>query len=817
MLCLPVQNHKMRTTIYVVFVFLTFCLRVVQAQTPPSVNEGFGLSDLGEIPSKSEIRNPKSPVIGLTLSGGGVKGLAHIGVLRMIDSLDIQVDCISATSMGSVVGALYALGYTGDDIKRIALTEVAWWRMLSNAPPFYEVAFEEKDEFGRYALELPMKGFMPSTPSSFIEGQYILSLFNYYAYNARGIRHFSELPIPLRMMGSDILNGGSVKLDSGSLAIAMRASMAIPVIYTPMLFQEKLLVDGGLDNNFAVDEALAMGATKVIGSYTGFRVYEKSEISSPTRFITQTYAFGSVKEANEQMKHAAVVINYTNALKNFSTTDFARYADIIRVGEVEARKMLPELQRIADEQHRLGIHRSHKQLVDPQIPIEKITFLNDADTLPIPSVKRFSTARLGLETGKIYTATEIRDATKKLYGSRFFDNVYLDFDSSTLRVRLKDRETDHLKAAIHYDSYNSIGVVLNYTARQFLLPNSRLVATTDISEHIKARFNYQFYISPKYNFWLKPFYNYERAAGKEFLQQYEDNQNYNASHTDYGIGLGHSENVNSGFFFSIKREHDVLRRNRSLLVGFEDIPSIAYNHIADVAQLNWTRNTFNTVYFPTRGSRSSVDLSWSYRNKLNINILALEGATDSAQLQHLIAPHSGQYVPRQVSKFLFQHKMVVPLTRHWAFVGNFSWGGLWDARSGDSLYLADPKTINSAERYVFLSDRLFIGGSRFENRNNHINFVGLRPSEVAIYSNMTTANIGIQYSPKRQWLFTPSVSYGFANPRGFNPLSGLFHSELWLWGVGLKAGYQSPIGPVIATVEYGKGLWRTYLGVGFPF
>lgn len=802
----------MRTPVFIIIACLAFCCHAAQAQTQTILLST--PNAVGDFVADSILLPPK---IGLTLSGGGVKGLAHIGVLRLIDSLDIRIDCISATSMGSVVGALYAMGYSGDDIKRIALTEIAWWRMLSNAPIFYEVAFEEKDEFGRYAFELPMTGFKPSAPSAFIEGQYILSLFNYYAYNARGIRHFSELPIPIRMMGSDILNGGSVRLDSGSLPIAMRASMAIPVIYTPIFFQDKLIVDGGLDNNFAVDEVRAMGATQVIGSYTGFRVYQKNEISSPGRLLAQTYAFGSVKEANEQMKKATVVINHMNGLKRYSTTDFMHYADIIRVGEEEAQKMLPQLRRIAYEQHRLGIRRAHKKMVDPQLPIQNIQFLT-AENEPVhPSVARFSAARLGLDTGKIYTADQIRDATKQLYGSRFFDNVYLEFDSTKLNVHLKDKETDHLKAAVHYDSYSSIGIILNYTARQIGLPNSRLVLTADISERLKARANYQWYISNKYHVWVKPFYNYENTSGKEALPQYKDNQNYSASHHDYGVGIGYSVKVNSGFFLNVHREHDVLRRNRSLVARYDDIPTHAYDHAANVVQLNWTRNRFNHVFFPTRGSRTSIDVAWTYNNTLKLNILALEGAADSIDFERLVAPHAGQFVPKQVGKFLLRHKSVVPITPKIALVTSFAWGGLWDAKSGDSLYLSDSKKSGGANRYVFLSDRLYIGGARLQNRDNRINFVGLRPGEVAAYSNMTTVNVGIQWMPTRQLFLTPSVSYGFANPRGFNPLSGFGRSNFHIFGYGLNAAYKSPIGPVIATVEYGNGLWRTYLAIGFPF
>ncbi len=802
----------MRIPIFNSVICAVFCSLTVnlQAQITPFP---FTIGDIDSIVNTTI----SSPKLGLTLSGGGVKGLAHIGVLRMIDSLDIHIDYISATSMGSVVGALYAMGYSGDDIKRIALTEVDWSRMLTNPPPFDEVAFEEKDEFGRYAVELPMDGLKPTAPSSFIEGQYILSLFNYYTYRARGIRDFSKLPIALRMMGSDIINGGSVRLDSGSLAIAMRASMAIPVVYTPIFFQNKLLVDGGLDKNFPVDEVISMGANQVIGSYTGFRVYEKKEISSPAKLITQTYAFGSVKNARAQMKRTAVIINHTDGLRRFSTTDFNRYAEIIEIGEEEARKMLPKLQRIAAEQHRNGIYRNQKLLEDPKLPIEKIEFLTAEDEPADPSVSQFAAARLHLETGKTYTAEEIREATKQLYGTRFFQNVYLAFDSTSLKVYLKDSENDHMKTAVYYDSYSSIGVILNYTARQMGLPNSRLVLSTEISERLKVRGNYRFYLDNNYHFWAKPFFNYENIEGKEVLQQYEGNINYNVERYDYGVGIGYSTTVNNGFFFNFRRERDVLRRIRSPLTRYHNIPRNTYDHNSNVLQLNWTHNSFNDVFFPTKGSRTSIDLNWRFRNYFEVKVSAFEGVRDSGALQRLISPQEGQYVPKQVGKILLRHQTFVPIAPQMTLTFGINLGILWDPIGGDSLYLPNLGGKDFSHRYVFLDDRLYIGGSRLQQRDNRINFIGLRPGEISTYSNVSMFNIGVQYTPIRRIFLNPSVSYGFANPRGFNPFSGLLRSDLQMFGFGLKVGYQSPFGPVVFTVENGNQLWRTFLSVGFPF
>lgn len=807
-----IQHHQMRIPIFTFIVCIAFCSLFInaQAQITPFPFPNGALDSI----VNSTLSPPK---LGLTLSGGGVKGLAHIGVLRMIDSLDIHIDYLSATSMGSVVGALYAMGYSGDEIKRIALTKVDWSRMLTNPPPFDEVAFEEKDEFGRYAVELPIDGFLPTAPSAFTEGQYILALFNYYTYRARAIRDFSKLPISLRMMGSDIINGGSVRLDSGSLAIAMRASMAIPVVYTPIFFHDRLLVDGGLDKNFPVDEAISMGAVQVIGSYTGFRVYEKKEISSPTRLISQTYAFGSVKNARAQMKRTAVIINHTDGLRPYSTTDFLHYADIIRIGEEEARKMLPKLQHIAAEQHRKGIHNVRKLIDEPKLPIEKIEFLTAEDDPADPSVAQFAAARLGLETGKIYTAEQIREATKQLYGTRFFQNVYLAFDSTSLKVHLKDSESDHMKTAVYYDSYSSIGVILNYTARQMGFANSRLVLSTEISERLKVQGNYQFYLGDKYRFWVKPFFNYENIAGKEVLQQYPDNQNYNVERYDYGLGIGYSTRINSGFLFNFRRENDVLRRTRSLLTRFKEIPRNAYDHNSNVLQLNWTQNSFNDVFFPTKGSRTSIDIGWRFRNYFELNISPFENAVDSGAFQRIISPQEGQYVPKQVGKILIRHQTFVPIAPKVALTFGINVGSLWDPVGGDSLYLPNSVGKDFAHRYVFLNDRLYIGGSRLQQRNNRINFIGLRPGEVATYSNVSMFNIGVQYTPLRRIYLNPSVSYGFANLRGFNPFSGLLRSDLRMFGFGLKVGYQSPFGPVVITVENGNKLWRTFLSVGFPF
>jgi len=162
----------------------------------------------------------KTPKIGLCLSGGGAKGLAHIGLLKLIDSLGIKVDYITATSMGSIVGGLYATGYTGKQIDSIVHT-TDWDLMLNQYVPMDNIYIDEKDEYGHYIGEIPIKNKKMEV-TGFIEGQELLNTFMRLTNHVNQIDDFNKLPIPFKCMAVDIVNVTPVIIDRGSLAIAMQ-------------------------------------------------------------------------------------------------------------------------------------------------------------------------------------------------------------------------------------------------------------------------------------------------------------------------------------------------------------------------------------------------------------------------------------------------------------------------------------------------------------------------------------------------------------------------------------------------------------------
>ena len=224
------------------------------------------------------------PKIGLVLSGGGAKGLAHIGILKSLEEAGITPDYITGTSMGSIMGGLYAIGYSADEIKQIVL-EADWDQLLSNKSSLDEVVFEEKDYYNRYINELNFSGFKLELPKGLIEGQKLSNLLSKLTRPVHNIEDFSQLPIPYACVAVDIETGLSVVLNKGSLARSMRASMAIPSVFTPVEIDDKLLVDGGIVRNFPVEENLEMGADYIIGVFVGNQPLKKEEIKLHVRLL----------------------------------------------------------------------------------------------------------------------------------------------------------------------------------------------------------------------------------------------------------------------------------------------------------------------------------------------------------------------------------------------------------------------------------------------------------------------------------------------------------------------------------------------------
>src|SRR6195952_463793 len=205
------------------------------------------------------------PKIGLTLSGGGAKGLAHIGILKAIDSAGLKIDYITGTSMGSIIGSLYAVGYPADSIEKMS-RQINWDLILSNQASLRTLFMEEKDEYSKYTVELPWVNHRFLLPSGVLQGQELWLLLAEMFFPVYNQKDFSKFNIPFKCIGTDVGNGEAVVMGKGEITSAIRASMAIPTFFTPVEYDDKLVVDGGVVRNFPVRDVKEMGADYVIGS-----------------------------------------------------------------------------------------------------------------------------------------------------------------------------------------------------------------------------------------------------------------------------------------------------------------------------------------------------------------------------------------------------------------------------------------------------------------------------------------------------------------------------------------------------------------------
>ena len=282
-----------------------------------------------------------SPKIGLVLSGGGAKGLAHIGVLKVLEEVGITPDFITGASMGSIMGGLYAVGYSADEIEQIVIS-ANWDQLLSNKVPMNEVAYEEKDYYNRYINELTISGLRLELPKGLIEGQKLSNLLSNLTRPVHDIHDFNLFPIPFACMGADIETGLKVVLNQGSMARSLRASMAIPTVFTPVEIDSKLLVDGGLVHNFPVEENLEMGADFIIGVFVGNQLSTKDELKSPLDVLIQSAIIHSSFDDDIQKELTDIYIEPD--FGTYGSTSYDDAAAIIKIGENYGRMFFTRLQ-----------------------------------------------------------------------------------------------------------------------------------------------------------------------------------------------------------------------------------------------------------------------------------------------------------------------------------------------------------------------------------------------------------------------------------------------------------------------------------------
>ena len=388
------MNHKARkSALFVVFCWALRALRAEEPAAAPAANA--------------------RPRIGLVLSGGGARGAAHIGVLKVLEENHIPVDAIAGTSMGAVVGGLYASGLSADEIRRV-MNSVDWQEAFRDRPPRTDLNFRRKLEDQNFLVKFPLgiKGRKFRLPRGLVQGQKLTQILRDLTLPVAQIQNFDDLAIPFRAVATDIVTGERVVIDRGDLTTAMRASVSAPGVFSPVEFEGRLLVDGGLSSNLPIDVAREMGVDMLIVVDTGFPLLERQKLDSVATVSNQMLAIlirNNTKAQRKTLTADDIVID--PALGDFSSLDFNEHAKAMCIGEQAARGAVPRLRRCRFPSR---IPRSSRRAARCAAALPRVDFLRVE-----PGSERYAgaiEALFGDQVGKVVNADKLDKRVNELYG-----------------------------------------------------------------------------------------------------------------------------------------------------------------------------------------------------------------------------------------------------------------------------------------------------------------------------------------------------------------------------------------------------------------
>lgn len=425
------------------------------------------------------------PKIGLVLSGGGAKGLAHIGVLKVIDSLGIKVDYISGTSMGAVVGGLYASGYNAHQLDSI-FSAIDVDALLQDYTPRESKSFYEKRNDEIYALTLPFNNFRLGLPSGLSKGLYNFNLISRLTQHVSHIRNFDQLPIPFLCIATDLETGEQKLLDSGILAQAIIASGAIPTLYYPVEINEKILIDGGVVNNYPVEELKSRGIDFIIGVDVQEGLKNREQLKDVTSVLSQLNNFSMIEKMDR--KRSLTNIYIQPEIKGFSVVSFDKGSEIIKKGTEKAKKHINQL---------LPLVQNNKRQIFKPVNVDSIYIGEIAINSLENYTRSYILGKLKIRNNEKISYAELEKGISTLNATQNFSAITYSFqeakNSTQLNLNVKENKNDmFLKFGVHYDDLYKSGVLLNYTHKKIVAKND--VASLDVILGDNFRYNFDYYI-----------------------------------------------------------------------------------------------------------------------------------------------------------------------------------------------------------------------------------------------------------------------------------------------------------------------------------
>ncbi|GLB50765.1 patatin-like phospholipase family protein [Neptunitalea lumnitzerae] len=431
---------------------------------------------------------PKDLKVGLVLSGGGAKGFAHIGALKVLEKAGVRVDYIGGTSMGAIIGAMYASGYTPDEMDSI-FKAADFDILIQDLLPRSAKTFYEKEDAERYAITLPFNDFKVGFPKSISKGQNIYNLLARLLSPVSDINNFNELPIPFFCMATDIETGEAVKLDKGYLPEAILASGAFPSLFQPVEIDGKVLIDGGVVNNYPIDEVKSMGVDLVIGIDVQDDLATVDELNSAVRVLLQINNYRTVHDMKEKQKKTDLYIH--PYIDDYTVVSFDEGSEIIDQGEKAAFLRYADLKEIALKQKHT--EKRPSCIVNDSIIIDGIELHGNNHYS-----RAYIKGKLRFRNGEKISFEDLNNGIGNMLATNNFNAVkyklhHVEGDNYKLSLNIEENKDRWLlRLGVHYDDLYKSSALINVTGKNLLQDDDRAALDFIIGDNI--RYNFEYYV-----------------------------------------------------------------------------------------------------------------------------------------------------------------------------------------------------------------------------------------------------------------------------------------------------------------------------------
>ena len=573
--------------------------------------------------STSVISRPK---VGLVLSGGGAKGAAHIGVLKYIEEAGIPIDYIAGTSMGSIVGGMYALGYTSDEILSI-ISEVDWDRLISDQVERKKISYERKYESRSQLLTIPFsvgtdkqelqsRSFKNSLPTGIVSGDNLINLFNSLSVGYSDPLDFNDLPTPFLCIATNVINGEADVLNKGVFSKSLRASMAIPVLFDPVKIDDILYADGGLVNNFPAEQCRAMGADYVIGvSMSPGLESDPENLTSLFSQVKQLKEIITDKEFENYHKKCDIFISPDLKGVGMLSFDAESVARVTESGYEAAATKGAEFKALKEKL----LSTSAPQSPDTSTAKKAVNILRERVLISgiemdgvEQDIEKWMRRRCTVKVGDHVCKEDIDNSVSIYYGTGNFDSItYTLHEDSTnpdayvLKFKFVENPPHDLGLGFRFDSQDMLSVLFHMGVNRNRMSGVKADVSAKLggNQWLNANLSYGHMLYPRINIG----YNFRNSE----LDTYDmDELVMNMHFLQHKFRVYLSENYSRTISIGAGLEAELLTPRKVMYLNHEavDMDSKPVNTLGSFAYLHY--DNLNKASFATRGVTGKINFNW---------------------------------------------------------------------------------------------------------------------------------------------------------------------------------------------------------------